>query len=289
MDEESGGQGDGEQVPPGLTRRRFLGLLGAGVAGGAAVVAFGEAAKEVLAPQGPVLRTRTLAERREVQPDAVFSVRTARPLVALSFDDGPDPSYTPEVLRILGRYGARATFFMIGANALAYPALVAAVRQAGHSIGNHTQHHPQLELLPAAQVDREIDLAAESLVAVGAPRPSLFRPPHGYTDVTVASESRADRYRTVYWTQCLEHFINRDGIAPGVERMLSEVRRGAVLLAHDGGSVAGSSFKPYDRTPTVEALPRLLEGLAERRLGVVDVPTLLRSAGRPLSPLAEVT
>ena len=78
---------------------------------------------------------------KAIDPRAVSSVPTSAPLVALTFDDGPDPAYTPRVLEILAQHQVRATFFMIGRSAARHPELVAAVLTAGHTIANHTQDH----------------------------------------------------------------------------------------------------------------------------------------------------
>lgn len=246
-----------------MSRRAFLGLAGTGLLTGRAAAA-------------SALRTRTRGERHQVQPDAIFEVSTNRPMVALSFDDGPDPAYTPRVLRLMHKYGARATFFVVGVNATTYPDLVAAEVAAGHSIGNHTEHHLELELLSSAQIEHEIDMAAAAIEAAGAPKPALFRPPKGYTDEVVDLEAHREGYRTVFWTMCVERFVDEHGVEAGVKTMLDRVRAGAVILAHDGATIVGSGRPPLDRRNTIEALPLLLKGLAESGLRVVDVPTLLR-------------
>ena len=211
----------------------------------------------------------------------MFRVATDKRLVALSFDDGPDPAYTPSVLRNLHQSGARATFFLVGVNAVAHRGLVAELTSAGHTIGNHTYDHRELELLAPAAVDLEIEKGSAAIVSAGGQLPKLFRPPRGFTDEVVRIEARRDRYRTVFWTLCLEHFVMTYGLSGGVEAMLDEVRPGAVLLAHDGGRIEGSGRRPIDRRETLEALPLLLSGLAAKRLRVVDVPTLLRHARPP--------
>ncbi|MEZ5321222.1 MAG: polysaccharide deacetylase family protein [Microthrixaceae bacterium] len=161
-------------------------LLRAGLVGGAcalcAAAGFG-VGRRTRTPGGleldldAVAKTDTTYSRRGTQPDALFRVHLREKVVALTFDDGPDPRYTPEVLRMLKGFGATATFFIIGSNAAADPSLLRTVIDAGHSIGNHTYDHIELELLDPAQVDSEIDRAQAAIVKAGAKPPRMFRPP----------------------------------------------------------------------------------------------------------------
>lgn len=213
-----------------------------------------------------------------MQPNGLFRVRTNEPVVALTFDDGPDPLYTPDVLSLLKHADAAATFFLVGVNAAAEPDLVRDLVASGHSIGNHTYDHRELELLTPALVRAEIDRGQRSLIRVGVPAPRLFRPPMGFTDEAVAVLADADRFRTVFWDVCVERFIKDDSIDRGVDRLLDKVGPGSIILAHDGGRIVGSGSEPHSRARTVEALPRLLRGLEAKDLRVVDVPTLLASS-----------
>ncbi len=242
----------------------------------------GMAAQEVerWREQRPGFQTRTEASRARAQPDALFRVKTDMPLVGLTFDDGPDPAYTPAVLEQLARFDVTATFFLIGVNATARPELVADLVAGGHSIGNHTLDHAQLQLLTAPEVTRQIDGGEQALVDLGVRRPDLFRPPRGFTDEAVGVSAGENRYRTVFWSDCVERFIDQaPSIADGMDALVARVRPGSIVLAHDGGHVAAANRPVIDRSKTVEALPRLLEGLHRLGLRAVDVPTLL-AAGK---------
>ena len=199
-------------------------------------------------------------------------------MIALSFDDGPDPAYTPEVLDILRHYDAKATFFVVGVNALAHPDLIAQQRAAGHSFGNHTFDHPDLDVLPGAEVASELERGRRALLDAGVPSTNLFRPPKGYTDRQVRVEADRDRYTTVFWDTCVERFVNHTSTRRGVRQVLQGVRPGGILLAHDGGTIAGRAGS-IDRSRTLAALPLVLETLRDRGYRFVDVPTLL-AAGR---------
>lgn len=132
---------------------------------------------------------RVPAFRREVlfrvRGGTCFSLSEAKPSVYLTFDDGPIPESTPWLLKILGEYGAKATFFMVADNARRYPELFKAVVDEGHAIGNHTFHHKPPFRQTTAELLADVRLADETLGSlwVGgfptAPRVRLFRPPHG--------------------------------------------------------------------------------------------------------------
>ena len=202
---------------------------------------------------------------------AVFRVQTSQKLVAVTFDDGPDPRWTPRVLELLTQYKAHATFFVIGRNAVANPGLVHAELMAGHEVEDHTWDHPDLETLPAPIVDSEIERGANAVVAAGAPSPKYFRPPKGLTDVVVGVIADASRYRTIFWDLCVEAFVDHTPtVQAGVEDLLERVKPGSIILAHDGGIP--------NRTKTMEALPMLLDGLKARGYKVVDVTQLLKAA-----------
>ncbi|MDM7856020.1 polysaccharide deacetylase family protein [Cellulomonas alba] len=262
----------------GLTRRS---LVLAALAGGAGVVggyALAGRRAGAAAGAGP---TVTTAERHAAQPEALFRIPTTEPIVALTFDDGPDPLYTPAVLDLLADRGMSATFFLVGANAAAEPELVRRILDGGHGIGNHTQDHRSLDTLTAQQVRVEIQQAHDALIAAGCPEPDLFRPPRGRTNAIVGTLADSYAYRTVFWDACVEHFVNHQPVAAGVEQMVSTIRPGSIILAHDGGRIVGSESAPLSRARTIEALPDLLDRLTERGLRVVDVATLLQATGTP--------
>jgi peptidoglycan/xylan/chitin deacetylase (PgdA/CDA1 family) len=217
---------------------------------------------------GPV---RPAASSLAGRKGAVVRVQTNERTVALTFDDGPDPRWTPRVLELLRQYHAHATFFEVGVNVSAHPDLVHAVLADGNEVGDHTWDHPDLELMSAPQVDQEIERGAEAISQVGAPAPKYFRPPKGFTDDAVGVLANADEYRTIFWDLCLERFVDHTpNMTEAVLDMLSRVKPGSIILAHDGGIP--------DRTKTMKTLPILLEGLKARGYKMVDVTQLLKSA-----------
>jgi peptidoglycan/xylan/chitin deacetylase (PgdA/CDA1 family) len=201
----------------------------------------------------------------------VVRVDTDQRIVALTFDDGPDPRWTPQVLDLLRQYHAHATFFEVGKNVVAHPDLVHAVLSDGNEVADHTWDHPDLEIMPAVKVDEEITQGADAITQVGAPAPKYFRPPKGLTDEAVGVLANANQYRTIFWDLCLERFVDHTPDMPdAVLDMLTRVKPGSIILAHDGGIP--------DRTKTMETLPMLLKGLKARGYKMVDVTQLLKAA-----------
>jgi peptidoglycan-N-acetylglucosamine deacetylase len=204
----------------------------------------------------------------------IVSVATTRPIAALTFDDGPDPAYTPRLLDILARHGAKATFFMLGSRAAQHPDLVARVAREGHEIGNHSWDHPSLANLSGAEFDRQIDLARIALRPHGA---RLMRPPHGYQTVKSFRSARRHGYEVVCWNiDCTDWQID-DG--PALARSLDEkLANGAIILLHDSLAVC-SDEKYRNRRPTLEAVDQLLGARPDFRFLTISE---LMQAGTPV-------
>lgn len=204
--------------------------------------------------------------------NALIRVVTAHRLVALTFDDGPDPRYTRPLLRSLKRADAHATFFVVGAAALRHPALVRAEVRAGHEVADHTFDHPRLPSLSARRIAWELAAGARAIERAGAPAPVLSRPPWGFFDERVGAIAAAAHMPLVGWDLALERLIDRHGVRAGVRALAARVRPGSIVLAHDGR---------IERRTTVLAVPLLLAALRARGFRVVTVSELLRAAGEP--------
>jgi peptidoglycan/xylan/chitin deacetylase (PgdA/CDA1 family) len=166
-------------------------------------------------------------------------------VVYFTFDDGPDPAWTPQILDILARNDAKATFFELGQMADRHPELHDAVLAAGHAIGSHSYSHPQLTKVSAAKRHREI---------TGGPQSKCFRPPYGAENAQVKADIKAAGMRPVLWD-----VDSLDWTKPGpgaiVANVLKTVHPGSVVLMHDAGG---------NRSQTVTALERLLPILAAK-------------------------
>ena len=199
-----------------------------------------------------------------------YGAHTNDRVVALTFDDGPDPRFTPQVLRILRQYNVHATFFLVGRQVRKCPRLAAAVVAEGHVIGNHTFTHPYLERKNRREVAQELQACDASLKSAVHLRTHLFRPPRGNWNPTIFREALKDGEHIILWTVAVEH---HDAPTPRAmaDRALGLIRPGGILLMHDGAT--------RSRQTTVEALPLLLDGLKKRGYRCVTVPDLLHIRG----------
>ncbi len=204
-------------------------------------------------------------------------VKTDEPLVALTFDDGPDPDYTGPILEILAAHGARATFFVTAANAQKYPEIIRAAVAGGHDIGNHsTLHRHILSLLPFRRQYEDIRTAQWTIERATGLTPRLYRPPMGYkTPETFRVAARLGLSVCGWDVKSLDTvIIDPDRIA---DLVVSRARRGSIILLHDAGSRNGKSA---DRSPTVRALSRIIAGLSEKGLRSVTLTELISRKNR---------
>ncbi|HZX02799.1 polysaccharide deacetylase family protein [Kribbella sp.] len=166
-------------------------------------------------------------------------------VVYLTFDDGPDPLWTPKVLAVLAKHAVHATFFMLAQHANPHQELVDEVRAAGHAIGNHSVSHPKLTKLSPAQLHHQVADGVHS---------RCFRPPYGATNPKVRAEIKRDGMQQVLWDVDTRDW-SRPGVPVIVKRALAGARPGAIILMHDGGG---------NRSETVAALGQILTALSAR-------------------------
>lgn len=205
----------------------------------------------------------------------VTKVRTDEPLAALTFDDGPDPEYTPRVLEVLARHNARGTFFMLGKRAAAHPQLVAQIAQAGHALANHTFDHVKMPQTPRRERLSQLRRCREALAPYGAP---LFRPPFGGQSFASRLDTMLAGYDVVAWSMHAEDWAGHNS-ATMVGRLERQLKPGSIILLHDtlyNPRVAAAA----DRGPTIEALDTFLAQTAGR-YQFLTVPELMRR-GRPV-------
>jgi peptidoglycan/xylan/chitin deacetylase (PgdA/CDA1 family) len=186
-----------------------------------------------------------------------FKGQTEEKVVALTFDDGPDPIYTPRVLDILDRFEVRATFFMIGQQAQTYPDWVRRVRSRGHQIGNHSFRHLfYLSWLSPDRIRAEIGATQEVLYRINGEYPRYFRSPLGWVSNDLIAVCRELNLPIINGSVKAGD-VSLPGTEQIIETVLSSVRNGDIIILHDAGGVG-----PYrDRTQTLEALPVIIEKL----------------------------
>jgi peptidoglycan/xylan/chitin deacetylase (PgdA/CDA1 family) len=224
-----------------------------------------------IAPWGPTVHAVPAGAQGLERPalfgpyDEVWRVPTSRKIIALTFDDGPFPFYTPVLLHVLARSHVPATFFVVGRNAQEFPELVQRIVASGDEIANHTFNHVFLTRLSDAQIEEQI-LADGTLLEHFTGKPcTLFRPPHGRYDRRVVSIARDLGYTTVFWSAAANDTRN---VTPRiiVRRILHEAGPGGIILLHNG------------RYATIEALPVIIDRLRAAGYRFVTVSELLAEA-----------
>jgi len=201
--------------------------------------------------------------------------------VAITFDDGPDPEWTPKILDILKAANVNAAFFLVGVNAEHYPGLVRRIVNEGHEVGNHTYYHPNLADCWPEHVRLELNATQLLIESITGRATTLFRPPFAAD----TSPSRLDELTPLQIAQDLNYLVVLENIDPQdwarpgtdiiVQRVKQQRRDGNIILLHDAGG---------DRSQTVAALPRILDWLHARGDTVVPLSTLLGTTRDALMP-----
>jgi cellulose synthase/poly-beta-1,6-N-acetylglucosamine synthase-like glycosyltransferase/peptidoglycan/xylan/chitin deacetylase (PgdA/CDA1 family) len=203
------------------------------------------------------------------------SYQIPRKTVILSFDDGPDPTWTPRILAVLKRYHVPANFFLVGAHAASYPGLVRAELQAGDEVGSHTYTHTNLGTAPRWRESLELTLTQNALAGAAGIHTRLLRMPYSSeTDAITAVDWQAavqaaeDGYLVVFTS-----LDTTDWARPGVKHIVAAAMpaggRGAIVMFHDGGG---------DRSETVAALPQIIEHLKAEGYRFATITSALKLA-----------
>lgn len=200
---------------------------------------------------------------------SVFSQGSSdQPEIALTFDDGPSPLYTPQILNILHDNDVHATFFCIGEQVQNSPDLVQQEAAAGHVVGNHSWNHPDLTTLTSDQVHAQLADTSNALQNADGQTPAFFRPPYGAINEDVHDQASTLGLQPILW-----NIDTLDWEMPGsaaiVQAVLDNASNGAVILMHDGGG---------DRSQTVAALPEIISGLKARGFQLVTINQLVDDA-----------
>jgi peptidoglycan/xylan/chitin deacetylase (PgdA/CDA1 family) len=188
--------------------------------------------------------------------------------LALTFDDGPDPEWTPRVLDILAAAGVRATFFLVGTRAARARGLVRRIAAEGHEVANHSWSHRCLWFCGPRATREQIASAHDVLTELAGVPPRHFRPPWGMVNAATFAAARASGERCVFWS------IQPEGRRPQpaarqVAHVLDRAQPGAIVDLHDAEGT------PAAPTRLVQALPALLDGLRVRGYALATVAELL--------------
>lgn len=184
-------------------------------------------------------------------------------IVALTFDDGPKPELTEMLLNVLRQESVLATFFIIGRHAAAHPELVTKIVNAGMEVENHSYTHPNLTALPPEFVEREFVKTISTIRIPTGKRPKYFRPPGGNLNGEVSRIAADYGMTPCMWT------VDGDSLETGrperlIDFVLTRTNPGAIILLHNG------------RATTVEAMPKIIEGLRRKGYSFVTIEELVR-------------
>ncbi|MDQ0255126.1 peptidoglycan/xylan/chitin deacetylase (PgdA/CDA1 family) [Evansella vedderi] len=206
--------------------------------------------------------------QKERTSTRIYSGNPSKKLVALTFDDGPEAHYTPQILDILKEKGVPATFFVMGKQVKKFPDMMRRIVEEGHGLANHTYTHPSLPTISTSEVIKEIRTTEQEIERTVGRRPDLFRPPFGavtWSDERVIAELG---FRTIMWT-----VDTLDWTGLPAENILEIVHRditpGGIILQHN------IEINPELLAGSVEALPMIIDDLRSKGYTFVTVQTLL--------------
>ncbi len=207
---------------------------------------------------------------RAESPVIITSGGSAKHAVALTFDDGPSPLYTPKILALLKEYQAKATFFVLGCKVEKYPALIKAELEAGHELGNHTYSHPRLLKTDRLARERELERTRLELDLLGCrPDTKIMRPPYSEYDQRLVSYLSHTHQEMILWS--VDSGDWQGLAAPAiVHNVLAKVKNGSIIVFHDS-----DEHSQADRHPTVEALKIILPALQKAGYRMVTVSELV--------------
>lgn len=167
--------------------------------------------------------------------------RDDKKTIHLTFDDGPHPDSTPEILKMLAELDVHATFFVLGSNVERYPHLVEMAAQAGHTIANHSYSHPFLPMLSRRRMQFEVDETNNLIEAITGVKPRLFRPPYGLIDKRGADIITERHMSVVYWGAITDdwHYIGEEAVVRRIGKHLPDEE---LLVLHENAEVAKQSI-----------------------------------------------
>lgn len=202
--------------------------------------------------------------------DEVFIKNGSRDkkLIALTFDDGPHPKETNEVLDVLKKYNVKATFFVAGKHVNWYPKPIIRASKEGHEIGNHTFNHPDISNLSQQQLEEEIEKCEKIIKEVTGVKPTLFRPPYGsYNQKTLGEIASKYKYKIVLWTTVDARDWQNPKAYKIADTIIDNAKNGDIVLLHD-----------YATNNTVEALDILIPKMIEKGYKFVTVSEMIENS-----------
>ncbi|WP_416295511.1 polysaccharide deacetylase family protein [Paenibacillus illinoisensis] len=211
----------------------------------------------------------TLGQLRQKYADTFKTNGPSTRQVALTFDDVPDPRFTPQVLDILKKYNVKATFFIVGSRAEKHPDLVRRIVREGHIVGNHSYNHPEFSKLSLNAFRKQILHTGDIIRKLTGYTPKMIRPPYGDINEKQLQWAARQQYSIVNWNV---DSLDWKGLSKEEvkQNVLSAVKPGSIILQHAGGGV-GSNL-----SGTIGALPEIIDELRCRGFNLVTLDEMLQ-------------
>lgn len=212
-----------------------------------------------------------------VENNVIHRISTRDKKIALTFDDGPDPTFTPQILNILKQYGAKATFFVVGRQLQQFPELAERIAAEGHDIGNHTLSHPDLATMTLDEIKQELVETDRMIRHITGLEARFFRPPYLSSNHKVDVVSNALGYVKVMHSIESNDF-RKSGVDKIVKAVVSKLIPGDIVLLHDAGE---------DRTQTVKAVEKIMKKVQNKSFQCVRLTELIYGMGDSISSKLE--
>lgn len=197
----------------------------------------------------------------------INNVQTNEKVIAFTFDDGPNPEYTPQLLEIFREHEAKATFYAIGIHLDQYPEVARWIHEAGHELGNHTYTHPYLTQLDLAEAEDEIVRSDTRISEITGCRPATLRPPYFDFNAEVKAISDKLGYQAIGCLNGAAEDWNQPGVQHIIDKTLECAANGSIFMFHDGYG---------DRSQSIEAVRFLVPELISRGYKLVTISELLK-------------
>jgi peptidoglycan/xylan/chitin deacetylase (PgdA/CDA1 family) len=207
-----------------------------------------------------------------VRKGTIFHYPHNDKVVALTFDDGPSPIWTPKILDELKKANIKATFFMLGEHVAKYPEVARRVAEEGHEIGNHTYDHHVLLYYKLEELEKEIKDAERIIQKVTGKTTRYFRPPKAWLTAQEKKKISELGYKVILWSLNSKDWVTFDDKYI-VKYIVRHIKPGDIILFHDSGGVF--STEGGDRHETVKTIPRLVEALTKKGYRFVTISELL--------------
>lgn len=205
----------------------------------------------------------------------VYRVKTSKRIVALTFDDGPSPAWTPKILEELKKADVKATFFMVGHHVQKYPDIARRVAREGHGIGNHGYAHSVILYYTPVEIEGEIKYTEHVIRETTGKTTTMFRPPKAWLRNSTKEKIRSMGYEVVLWSLNSKDWVGFPHRYI-VRYLAARVRSGDIFLFHDSGNIFAR--EGGDRSQTVQAVTLLIKTLKEKGFSFVTLEDLLHAA-----------